>query len=176
MTTLRIRRSTWTALGIPALLLGLARPGAAQSLGRGDRIRVTQRDGSGVVLVGQLARLTRDSLWLTPIQSGDDVAFPLGPRIQIEKSLGRHSRAGLGASIGAGVGAVITVVFLSQFCGGDNLCNGDEEVRAALIFGLPSIAIGAGVGALVRIERWAPVGPGALRSAARLTIGFSIAR
>jgi hypothetical protein len=56
--------------------------------------------------------------------------------------------------VGAGVGAAITVLFLSGFCGGDTLCDGDEQVRAAAIFGIPSIAIGAGIGALIRTERW----------------------
>jgi hypothetical protein len=68
-----------------------------------------------------------------------------------------RSYAPVGGLIGAAVGAGAAVAFLDAFCGGDNLCNGDEELRAVLIFGVPPAVAGTVVGALIRHERWAVV-------------------
>jgi hypothetical protein len=144
-------------LAILALFMALSRPTSAQSLQPGDRIRATPAHSFGDHLIGQFVRSTSDSIWLRPQEQGQPIALALADGLRIDRSLGRHSRAGTGALIGAGVGAAVTVLFLSGFCGGDNLCDGDEQVRAAAIFGLPSVAVGAGIGALIKTERWTPV-------------------
>jgi hypothetical protein len=148
---------TQIIVAILTLLVALSRPGSAQSLRPGDRIRATPGAKFGDLVIGQFVRSTPDSIWLRPQELRQPIALALGHGLRIDRSLGRHSRVGTGALVGAGVGAAVTVLFLSGFCGGDNLCDGDEQVRAAAIFGLPSIAVGAGIGALIKTERWTPV-------------------
>jgi hypothetical protein len=151
------------------VLLGLAAPLAAQEAGvtPGARLRVTLAPGADRV-TGTLQRLTRDSLWLLADGDGER-ALPLAPGTTVE--LGRRgTRALSGALVGLAVGTALTVGFLSQFCGGDNLCDGDEEVRAAVILGLPPVVLGVGIGALIRTERWMPI------AVERLHIGLVLPR
>lgn len=156
------------------LLAGFPRAGTAQSLRPGERIRVVRREPPGTTIVGRFLRSSGDSLWLeTPGRS--EVVVALGPGARLDRSQGTRSRAGLGALIGAGVGAATTVTFLTAFCGGDNRCDGDEQVRAVAIFGLPAVALGAGIGALVRVERWVPVAPWLGKAEARLQLGLRVA-
>jgi hypothetical protein len=87
------------------------------------------------------------------------------PRVDISSvqvSAGRHSSAGTGALIGAGVGVAggVTVGVLA-LCGnsGDFICfdNGGEVALFAGITGAGCAAIGALVGALVTHENWVTV-------------------
>ena len=89
------------------------------------------------------------------------IALALSSVRDLEVSEGQKSRGLMGAGIGLLVGAGATAWFLSQFCGGDTVCNGDEQVRAFVIIGLPVVAIGTVVGLLTRVERWktVPLGP-----------------
>ena len=159
-------------LGIIVLILGRAGPISAQPLEPGDRIRVTPLDGPGHPLVGRFVRSTPDTLWFRPAGHSSALTVELGPRVRLDRGL-RSSRIRTGALIGAGVGAAITVLFLSGFCGGDTLCDGDEQLRAAAIFGLPSLALGTGIGALIGVERWAPVSLGG-GTAARVQLGIQV--
>lgn len=153
-------------LALPVIL-------AAQTLQPGDRIRI-MREGRSP-LVGRFGRLTADSVWLTPARQSQAVGFALGPTLRLDRSLGTHGHAGAGALVGAGVGALVAVFFLTAYCGGDNYCNGDEQVGAAALFGLPSLALGAGIGALIRDERWAPVARGLSGAALGIQLGVRVA-
>ena len=130
---------------------------------RGERIRVRgDVPVPGGTLIGTFLQSTRDSIWVQRLDHRDTVSVALGSGIRLERSLGHRSRAGTGALIGAGVGAAITVAFLTGFCDGvDTFCGGDEILTAGAIFVLPSVAIGAGIGALIRVEHWAPISRGA---------------
>lgn len=173
--TQRLGHTPWTlARGVIWLLLCAAQLGSAQSLEPGDRVRVIRQGVDRTALIGQFVRSTPDSVWFRPLGQAETVGIELGSGIRLDQSLGRRSRAGTGALIGAGVGAAVTILFLSGFCGGDTLCDGDEQLRAAAIFGLPGLALGAGIGALIRAERWAPVSPVTLRSAPRLQLGIQL--
>lgn len=120
----------------------------------GDRVRVTGSD-TGTAVVGTIIRQSADSLWLAAA-SGD--TLPLAPTsARLERSQGMHGHALTGALIGGAVGTAATLFFLSQFCGGDTLCDGDEQVRAAAVFALPALAAGTIIGALTKSERWEPV-------------------
>ncbi len=145
---------------VAGFLLGHS-PGWAQPLAPGDRIRVVPASG-GAPIAGDFVRHSADSVWLQPSRRGKTISVGLGSGVRLDRSVGSRSHAGLGALVGAGVGAAVTIFFLSRFCGGDTLCDGDEQVRAAAIFGLPSVALGAGIGALIRTERWTPVPAGSL--------------
>jgi len=136
----------------------LAPPLAPQdaSLAPGKRVRISRPGHS--VLVGTLVRGSLDSVWVA--LPGQTMAAPI-PLIgsTLEVSRGQRSRVVPGALIGLAIGAVVTTSFLAAFCGGDTVCDGDEQVRAGLILGLPPVALGAGIGILIRRENWARVGP-----------------
>ncbi len=144
----------------------------------GDRVRVTRPARSP--LLGRVERLTRDSLWIAREPGGPAVGISLGERLRLERSLGRKGHALQGALVGAGTGVVATLLFLEGFCGGDNLCDGDEEVTAAAIFVSPATLAGALIGSLVRSERWSFVPvvaltpPGGPAAPAALRLGFRL--
>jgi hypothetical protein len=75
----------------------------------------------------------------------------------VELSLGEKSKVVTGAAIGFGVGATASLLFLAGFCGGDTVCGGDEWLRAFAIIALPPTLVGAGIGLLIRTERWREV-------------------
>jgi hypothetical protein len=150
-----------------------AQSSSAQSVQPGDRIRVTRGDRLGDPLIGRLVRLARDSVWLLPRGLPVPVSMPLGPGVRLDRSLGRKSHIVTGALVGAGVGAAATAFFLSVFCGGDTVCDGDEQLRAAAIIGLPCLAVGAGIGAMITVERWAPL-PSGVEAAARIRVGVQV--
>jgi hypothetical protein len=155
---------------VGALFLSLPQHGMAQDISAGDRLRVVRRGTVAPWLVGTAVRQTADSIWILPQGQDQPKGVALGPGTRLERSLGRQSHTATGALIGTAVGAGVTVLFLSAFCGGDTLCDGDEQVRAAAILGLPCVAVGAGLGALIRVERWAPVSRGAGRSGGTLQV------
>ena len=169
-------RGTWAFLGGVVLLGLLAPPLASQNppLVPGSRLRVSRPQQ--LALVGTAVRWTPDSLWIAlPGQTLPTAVPLLGNKFEVSR--GRRSRVVPGALIGLAVGAAVTTGFLAGFCGGDTLCDGDEQVRAAAIFGLPSVALGAGIGLLVRRESWKAVdsstferGPGS----GRLMVGATL--
>lgn len=150
----------------PLLALLVAAPSVIHAQSPGDRVRVLRPADKRVVLVGSLERESPDSVWLVPDGRAEPVAAPLGG-MRLERSLGRRGHALTGLLIGAGAGAAAGIVFWAGFCGGnsDNFCDGDEELRIAAVFIIPPAVLGAGIGALVKSERWEPVlrarpGPG----------------
>jgi len=132
----------------------LAAPLAAQhsTFTPGSRVRVTRPGRS--VLVGPVIRSATDSLWVGITGHSQPEPVVLQEGTVVDRSLGRGNRVWQGALVGVVVGAAATALFLSGFCGGDTLCNGDEQLRAIPIIGLPAVALGAGIGALIRYERW----------------------
>ena len=160
-----------TTFGI--VLMGLPRPLHGQPVEPSERVRIF-RPNSNLPLIGTTIRSTPDTLWFTQEGQAQPTAVPLGPAIRLERSLGRHSHTLAGALVGAGVGAAITLFFLSGFCGRDTLCDGDEQVRAAAVFGLPSIALGASIGAMIRTERWEPISRGVSSRTPTLLLGLRL--
>ena len=62
-----------------------------------------------------------------------------------------HTETGL--LIGGLIGAAATTLFLVAFCSDpDTACGADEVGRAAVVIALPSAAVGALIGSLVRTE------------------------
>jgi hypothetical protein len=167
-----LRLASAGALGVA--LVGLPRPAPAQDLVPGNRVRVTLRGGVTAPLVGTLLRASVDSLWVAPQGQAQPTAVARGAAIRLERSLGRRPHTLTGALVGAGVGAGITLLFLSRFCGGDTVCNGDEQVRAAAILGLPCVGLGASLGALIRTERWARLPLGGPSPGPTLQLGLHV--
>lgn len=147
--------SRWGALaGLAAIVVGGPAGAQAVTVPAGTRVRVGT--GAGAWTTGALARATAESLWIAPA-AGAALAVALTPATRVQRSLGVRSRAAPGALVGLGVGTAVTVGFLSAFCGGDTVCDGDEQVRAALLLGAPAVVLGTVVGALIRTERWQPL-------------------
>lgn len=148
----------------PLLALLVAAPSVIHAQSPGDRVRLLRPADRSVVLVGSFERASTDSVWLVPAGRTEPVAAPLGG-MRLERSLGRRGHALTGLLIGAGAGAAAGIVFWAGFCGenSDNFCDGDEELRIAAFFIIPPAVLGAGIGALIKSERWEPVvrgGPG----------------
>lgn len=90
-------------------------------------------------------------------------------QLQLRRRVGNH--LGTGALVGGAVGAGLTTVFLLGFCGdSDTVCNGDEQLRAVAIIGLPMLAVGSALGLAIGRYEWGEVRltpasprPGAMR-------------
>jgi hypothetical protein len=126
-----------------------------KELAAGNRVRV-QLFQPGSKVVGSVVRLTGDTLVILPENAHDEMALSAANVSRLELSLGQRSRAGKGALVGLLVGAVGGYVALQYLCSGG--CAG-AVVLYALIpgGGLVGAGMGAGVGALIRTERWQPV-------------------
>jgi hypothetical protein len=79
-------------------------------------------------------------------------AEPLGRGIPSDSTRSR-SHTGTGLLIGAGVGVAATTIFLIGFCDDpDTECGIDEVGRATLFIAVPTAALGALIGSLIRTE------------------------
>jgi hypothetical protein len=127
-----------------------------QDLQSGSRVRVHLFQPRSKV-VGNLVRLTGDTLIILPENDGHhEMALSSANVRRLELSRGRRSRTGRGALVGSIVGAVGGYVALHYVCR-DN-CVGAVALYALIPgAGLVGAGIGAGVGSLIRTERWQPV-------------------
>jgi hypothetical protein len=149
------------ALALTALLL--ATPGALQAqqadqLSPGTRIRVTAPRSSLDPYVGSLVRFSSESVTLDLEDGAPDLTLPLARVRRIEVSEGEGSKVVTGAVVGFGLGATASLLFLAGFCSSsDTICGGDEWLTAFAVIALPPTLVGAGVGLLIRKERWREV-------------------
>ncbi len=149
------------ALALTALLF--ATPGAlraqrADDLAPGTRIRVTAPRSSLDPYVGALVRLSAEAITLAPDHGDSQLTLPLNRVRRIEVSEGEKSKVVTGAAIGFGVGATASLLFLAGFCASsDTICGGDEWITAFAVIALPPTLVGAGIGLLIRTERWREV-------------------
>jgi len=144
----------------------------------GARVRITRTDDQAPRLVGTLARVTGDTLWLASRAGADPaIALRVGVR-RLEVSLGRRSHVARGAIIGAIVGGAATGLFLAAFCSDpDTLCEADEFAKVGLIIGLPPVALGTAIGLIASHERWVPVPwPASARVGLRVRVAPPAAR
>src|SRR5688572_21887553 len=126
-----------------ASMLG-ADPALAQ-LEAGSRIRVTSDRGSKV---GTLVSLEADSLRYTASDTSGVTALPLASVLKLERSVGKRSNAGRGATIGGvvGGGLGLGLGLIASFDDDQFYEVGPEHVAVVTLF---LGAIGAGVGALI---------------------------
>ena len=124
----------------------------------GARIRLAPSDG--VVQIGALVSLDADSVRIRD-SLGSEFGYARSDLRLLERSEGRHSNVGRaavrGAMIGAGSGFLLGVLASAE----DNnwVCDGGSCIAAGLGGGAVwGLAIGAAIGALVKTERWEPVG------------------
>lgn len=121
----------------------------------GDRVRLHAPRVRSGQLVGEVAELDRDTLVLSSEGSGSTIAIPTSELERIAVSQGRKSRAILGLAIGAGVGAASAVGFSIWFCNADDDgCTSGQVAGGAVALTAIGAGLGAGIGALIKTERW----------------------
>jgi hypothetical protein len=128
----------------------------------GDRIRLKAPGVADRAIIGRLLRADRSALAVT--RDDGSVVDVLRSAIQeLEVARGRRSQATKGAAIGAAAGAG---ALLAAAVGGG--CDSDDPrcviypvVLGAVIGGL----VGAGIGAMVKTDRWVKVDPGRVKVA-----------
>ncbi len=155
----------WIALLVLATSSAPLSHGAAQE--PGQRIRLRTGSAPSAWVVGTLVFLDGDSLRIRV--AGETapvvVARPAVQRLEVAKGLKRATFEG--GSIGFGLGVIAGAVVAStgaasRSCGGAfvDLCAIDTEahvVEGGLIGGAIGGVVGAGLGYLVRTERWEPL-------------------
>ena len=171
------------ALAVTVLLFactGALRAQRADELPPGTRIRVTAPRSSLDPYVGSLVRFSNESVTLDVEAGMPALTVPLTRVRRIEVSEGERSKVVTGAAIGFGLGATASLLFLAGFCSSsDTICGGDEWLTAFAVIALPPTLVGAGIGLLIRTERWREVqlAPGAAAhrlNAPRWHVGLSL--
>ncbi len=163
-----ISRSAARAAGSAAvLLLGCTSLLAAGDVGRdagrpdttfvqrGDRVRLQAPRISSGQLVGEVTELEGDTLMLSSEGGGSTIAIPTADLERIAVSQGRKSNAILGLLVGAGVGIASAVGLSIWVCNADDDgCTSGQVVGGGLALTAIGAGLGAGVGALIKTERW----------------------
>lgn len=108
-------------------------------------------------LEGMVLEVDDDSL-LVGSDDRSPIRFSRQAITRLEVRTGRHRRALKGAIIGAGIG-VATLGLAAAMYHGDGGGSSDAKSTAALFgqFALGGAAWGAGIGALIKTDRWSPV-------------------
>ena len=177
---LRMFRTLLLVLAVLCCGVATILPGAEASLlYAGDRVRLSVttpeliRVLSGDALsgdqldrdqfIGTLRGRRDDDVVIRVDSPATELAVPVNSVRRIEVSLGRHGRAGRGALIGLGAGALGGVLAGLIVCAGDNCetsgLDGETGI-VSMVLGLGGAVVGTGVGALtgslIRSERWRP--------------------
>ncbi len=153
-----ISRYLTGAAGSAALLLsGVTSLPAADTtfVQTGDRVRLEASRISPGRLVGEVAELSGDTLVLLSEGSSSTIEIPASDLEQIEVSRGKKSNVILGLLIGAGVGAASAAGLAIWFCNADDDgCTSGQVAGAGLTVTAIVAGLGAGIGALIKTERW----------------------
>ncbi|HSD29163.1 MAG TPA: hypothetical protein VLL75_17815 [Vicinamibacteria bacterium] len=133
----------------------------------GVRVRVWTHSLPGQRIEGTLLRADSGAVTLVPRSDqplvGGELKLPAADVTRLDVTLGKKRHWWQGAVIGAALGLAVALT--------DDvdpvLCKVNENVlcsrgEALLVYGLTSTAIGAGVGALIKTDRWTPVALDAL--------------
>lgn len=148
----------------------------------GSRVRLSLTGPGEKQLTGTVASVGGESLSLLRGNGRDTTVVPLRSISRLELSRGRRSAGGgalVGGAIGAGLGAVGTLVWVASSCFKSGTSTGGNcptgGTAAGIILG--GGAAGALVGVLIRPERWVRVGWTGLRASVgpgevRVEVGF----
>ncbi len=153
-----IFKYTTRAVGSAALLLsGFTSLPAADTtfVHVGDRVRLQAPRISSAQLVGEVTELERDTLVLLSEGGGSAIPVPISDLERIAVSQGTKSNVILGLLVGAGVGFASAAGLAVWACGSDDDgCTSGQVVGGVLALGAIVGGVGAGVGALIKTERW----------------------
>jgi hypothetical protein len=130
----------------------------------GSRIRVTAPTVGADELVGMCVEVDATRLRVQAEEQASPLTISLTDVTRLEVSQGRKSNAlaglGIGFLGGAAIGAVLGSAAGREEGGPETLCTGDKTecaVFGAAVGGVAFGAIGAGIGALAKTERWEEV-------------------
>ena len=141
----------------------LADEGPGGPLAEGDRIRLKAPGVADRTIIGRLRRADQSALAVTR-DDGSVVDVPRAAIQELEIARGRRSHAKKGAIIGAAAGAgfVLAAFAAEKGCDSDPRCGIYSSVFAT-VFGATGALVGAGIGAMVKTDRWVKVDPGRVR-------------
>src|SRR5262245_20760330 len=142
------------AAALVLLFLPLLQAPTSSPLTPGTRVRVTTREAGGpeLSLVGPLSTFDSQTLALSVEGGPDRVALRRPSITRIEVSRGKRGHAGMGLLLGAVLG-LTAVVLHDAGCEPDCSESDSKAGFAAAAIGGGAL-VGAGVGALLRSERW----------------------
>lgn len=124
-----------------------------EELRSGVRLRVTTATS---VDIGTLLWRRGTTLMLT-LENGRRRTYEESDIVRLERSPGRRNHSGTGILVGVGVGFGLAAAIIASDSG-----NGYSIVVTsffALLVPALTAPIGAGIGALIRTERWSPIPP-----------------
>ncbi len=145
-----------------ALLLACANALVAQDttfVHQGARVKVFPAQPGAKAITGNVADLAFDTLIVLPEGGGETLTFDPHDLRKIEVSQGKKGNALLGLAVGAGVGFTAALVICkadagADTCGGSGQIIGDATALVAAGAAVIGGGFGAGVGALIKTERW----------------------
>jgi hypothetical protein len=141
------------------LLLATAPPVHSQA-DSGLRVRITTSASRQPIWVGTLISADQDSVKLVSAKDRQLVALPIARIVRAERSRGRRSNAGRGATIGAFVGGG-TGLILGLLASGEEdsfyEVGADEVIVAMAFLAAAGAGIGALVGAVTPRDQWEPL-------------------
>lgn len=121
----------------------------------GERVRVRAPRVSSDRLIGNLTSLGADTLVLATERGGAIIPIATSDLAEIQVSQGKKSNTILGLTVGAGVGVASAVGLAIWACNAD-----DDGCTAGMVAGgslgvlAVTAGLGAGIGALIKTERW----------------------
>ncbi len=106
-------------------------------------------------ITGNVADLAFDILVVLPEGRGEALTFDPRDLRKIEVSQGRKGNALLGLGVGAGVGIASAVGLAIWACNADDDgCTSGQVAGGVVALGAIGAGLGAGIGALIKTERW----------------------
>jgi hypothetical protein len=153
----------------------LAAPAIADEavpLSAGTRVRVTAPELLSRRVTGTLAAAGEREIVLA-LSSTERRTIPRSTVTRLEWSRGRHGHALAGAAVGALLGGAFAAVASGLACDVE-ICEGSPASAFLVCAGLGALP-GAGIGALVRTERWVDAPGGRVRVSVAPTHGRGVA-
>lgn len=163
MRTHWVIRSCLTPVLAPMLLLSSEvrsqdLPATTFPMTVGSRVRLLAPTVAQGRLEGMLVEMSEQSL-VVDMGKSRLVSVSRQAITQFEVSRGRHHHALVGMVIGAGVGGALAEVTLGDrnYCEAIVVCRTNHRWEALRLGLVAGGVLGAGVGALIKTDRWSPV-------------------
>ena len=150
-------------LSMPCLPVLADETPSAPLLAEGDRVRVRAPGVADRAIVGRLLRADQGALAVTR-DDGSVVDVPRSAIQALEILRGRRSHPKKGAAIGAGAGAGMVLALTATEGGCDPDLGGCAVyVAAGVLYAAVGALVGAGIGSMVKTDRWVKVDPGRVK-------------
>jgi hypothetical protein len=121
----------------------------------GARVKAFPAQPGAKAITGNVVDLALDTLIVLPEGGGGALTFDPRDLRKIEVSQGRRGNALLGLGVGAGVGVASAIGLAIWVCNADDDgCTSGQVVGGGLALSAILAGVGAGIGALIKTERW----------------------